>query len=385
MSDHFYIAGASSRAQTARAYIEYLNADQKLSAYLVSPEMTDNPSEMDGVKVLPITEIIAENLDTTASVYLGTRGVNHSKLETELRAIGFTDIIPVDMKLDMELRNAYLERYYREQGRELVRMDMLHNQDFLYSNSPKARDRIADDVELHADRGQNISTGIIYVASSMYDGKLQDVYQPLPEEAGLQVGAALTDNRLKDCKYYDDEGDNISRLNRQFCELTGLYWVWKHGEADYIGLVHYRRHFLLPDDWIRICDRYQIDVILPVPLYVAPSVAENYKNRHEAADWEYLESYIREQTIEEYEDFKRTMYGNLYSPCNMLIARREVLNELCSWLFPILFRMAEHGGTKDDSYQNRYPGFLSERLITYFFERRRERYNIVYCNKNFLN
>ena len=146
MSDHFYIAGASSRAQTARAYIEYLNADQKLSAYVVSPEMTDNPSEMDGVKVLPITEIIAENLDTTASVYLGTRGVNHSKLETELRAIGFTDIIPVDMKLDMELRNAYLERYYREQGRELVRMDMLHNQDFLYSNSPKARDRIAVDV-----------------------------------------------------------------------------------------------------------------------------------------------------------------------------------------------------------------------------------------------
>lgn len=385
MAAHFYIAGASSRAQTTRAYIEYRNADKKLSAFLVSPEMTDNPSEMDGVKVLPITEMIARNLDITAPVYLGTRGINHAKLETELRAIGFTNIIPVDMKLDMELRNAYLERYYREQGRELVRMDMLHNQDFLYTNSPKVRDRIADDVELRAGRRQNTGTGRIFVASSVFDGKLQDVYQPLPEEAGLQVGSALTDTRLQDCKYYDDEGDNISRLNRQFCELTGLYWAWKHEEADYIGLVHYRRHFLLPDDWIRICDRYQIDVILPVPLYVAPSVAENYKNRHEAADWEYLESYIREHTPEEYEDFKRIMYGNLYSPCNMLIARREVLNELCSWLFPILFQMAEHGGMKEDSYQNRYPGFLSERLITYFFESRRERYRLVYCNKNFLN
>ena len=305
MSNHFYIAGASSRAQTTRAYIEYLDADKKLSAYLVSPEMTDNPSEMDGVKVLSITETIARNLDITAPVYLGTRGVNHSKLETELRAVGFTNIIPVDMKLDMELRNAYLERYYREQGRELVRMDMLHNQDFLYTNSPKVRDRIADDVELHADRGQNTSTGRIYVASSVFDGKIQDVYQPLPEEVGLQVGSALTDTRLQDCKYYDDEGDNISRMNRQFCELTGLYWAWKHGEADFIGLVHYRRHFLLSDVLIRICDRYQIDVILPVPLYVAPSVAENYKNRHESADWEYLESYIREHTPEEYEDFRR--------------------------------------------------------------------------------
>ena len=41
----------------------------------------------------------------------------------------------------------------------------------------------------------------------------------------------------------DHTGDNISADNPYFSELTGLYWAWKNLDADYIGLVHYRRHF----------------------------------------------------------------------------------------------------------------------------------------------
>ena len=67
-----------------------------------------------------------------------------------------------------------------------------------------------------------------------------------------------------------------------------------------------------------------------------------------------------------------------------MIARKQVFDELCEWLFPIIFYVSEKGGIEEDNYQNRYPGFISERLITYFFEKNREKYKVVYADKNFL-
>ena len=66
----------------------------------------------------------------------------------------------------------------------------------------------------------------------------------------------------------DDTGDNISHLNRYFCELTGIYWAWKNydklGNPDYIGFSHYRRHLIFdetfqlpPAKWANFSPTYE--------------------------------------------------------------------------------------------------------------------------------
>ena len=359
--NNIYIAGASSRARTTKAYLEFLYPDTKVQAFLVSPEMDDNPTVQDGIPVLAI----GNGLDTQCKVYLGTRGVNHQKLTSELMAAGFNkdNIIPVSVDLDTKLRNDYVAKRYKLLGKDFTKFDSLSCQ--------------------HLSKKE--VNACIYQASSAFDSKLTDSYTHLKEEKLIQVGAALTDKRIADGVITDNIGDNISERNRQFCELTGLYWIWKHAKEDLVGLVHYRRHFLLPDNWVEIFEASKVDVILPVPLYVAPNVEVNYKERHMPSDWDFVMGYIKDHYSEDYDQAAAFFKDGFYSPCNMFIARRQVLDELCSWMFPIIFALADYAGTREDSYQNRYPGFISERLITYFFESRRDKYRVVYADKNFLS
>lgn len=62
----------------------------------------------------------------------------------------------------------------------------------------------------------------------------------------VQVGSAIAARRMEGMRH-DDEGENISAKNPQYCELTAQYWAWKNVEADYYGLCHYRRFLCFRD------------------------------------------------------------------------------------------------------------------------------------------
>lgn len=357
--DEIYIFGAHSRSQTLGVYLKKLNSELKIIAYLVDNDEI-NPDNIDGVPVLYLKSNL--NLNTTRKVYLGTRVIYHKEIAEKLKALGFKKIIFNTPALDIEFRNKYLKLYYSERGR---RFDKLEN--------------ITSDGRRHHHSGSSC----IYVVCSTSDVPLTEKWEIKPWMKMLQAGAALSDISI--AKLKDNVGEHISDRNKQFCELTGLYWIWKNSDEDIVGLEHNRRHFLLPDDWQKRMETNGIDVLLPTPLYVHPSLAGNYRARHIASDLDYVYSYVSNNCPKDGKALKDFLENTpIYSPCNMLIAKRNVLEEFCDWLFPIIFAAAEHGGMREDIYQNRYPGFLAERLMTYYFERHRDKYKVVYCDKNFM-
>lgn len=115
-----YIAGAHSRAQTLRVYLQYLYPDIQIESYLVD-DMTENDSVVGDIPVF----MIKEGLHTDYPVYIGTRRINHPKLIEELKSVGFSEIIPVTVDLDIQLRNEFIRKIYAEQGKKFVLIDDL--------------------------------------------------------------------------------------------------------------------------------------------------------------------------------------------------------------------------------------------------------------------
>ena len=143
----------------------------------------------------------------------------------------------------------------------------------------------------------------------------------------------------------DHTGDHISEKNPSFCELTGLYWIWKNIQADVVGLCHYRRYLsregrvLTGEDICRILKSY--DLILPdsarMPGY--QTEYEHYIDKHEVKDLECCLEVIREKYPEYETAFLWTLSSNLMTAGNIMVAPKPLFDSYCSWLFDILFEV----------------------------------------------
>lgn len=175
---------------------------------------------------------------------------------------------------------------------------------------------------------------------------------------------------------FDDEGDNISQKNANYCELTGLYWMWKNcKDDDIVGLTHYRRYFSNSYSKTKIltykdAEKYlkKNDIILPFIQHMPVSIKEHYcEESGLEKDLERIGKIIKDKYPEYYEDYNKFLDGQYTSFYNMFISKQEIFQDYCAWLFDILFELEKQVDYSDyNDYQKRIFGFLSERLLNVY-------------------
>lgn len=67
---------------------------------------------------------------------------------------------------------------------------------------------------------------------------------------------------------------------------------------------------------------------------------------------------------------------------NIIIARKNVLADYCSWLFPVLER-AEQLTNPTGERSDRYIGYMGETLETIYFMHNKDKLNIVHTGCTF--
>ena len=225
----------------------------------------------------------------------------------------------------------------------------------------------------------------------------------------MLVGAAGNDT---DCEYAKDDfikaeecdghdlcknrvEGGISEKNSTFCELTGLYAAWKNLDTDYIGLAHYRRHFLSvryrgffnkrrlkseKDRFSAVLKEKELKRYLPeikvfVPEkrnYYIETLYSHYAHTHYVRHLDMTRKIIENMYPGYIHSFDRIMYQRSGYMFNMMIMRKDLLNNYCTWLFNILFKLEEEiekDGKTLTGFQGRVYGRMSELLFNVWLNR----------------
>ena len=154
------------------------------------------------------------------------------------------------------------------------------------------------------------------------------------------------------------EGDNIDFLNPWYCELTGLYYLWKHVDDDIVGLEHYRRYFandrnqLLTEGEIREILKDHDVIVCETPLKnVALKQFEESEGKPNRVN---LFSIMYNSPSDLAKIIKQRLFIKSLISNNMFICKKEMINEYCEYFFDVIKDI------KLNDTNKRLIGFLSE-------------------------
>lgn len=207
-----------------------------------------------------------------------------------------------------------------------------------------------------------------------------DVYMP------IQVGRDEVDYDLG--FQTDLEGINIGNKHFAYSEYTAQYWAWKNlKEIDIIGFCHYRRYFCTQDNrnsfreltiiqekelfdinfsTKSLCGIFKkYDIILPKKKILTESNWNRYSRWFDVRNLKVIEKIIEENHPDYLLNFHSLLKDtNRLELLSIFIARWEVFDGYCNWIFSIL-EQAEKYADKDKNtlHEERALAYLGELLL----------------------
>lgn len=336
-ADKFYIYGAQVIAIGAYTAIKGLT-EKSPEAFVVS-DITNNPAEIDGISVREL-----DGLNKEVLIVVAVTELVQKEVVPFLQKNDYNNLIILTQHVEHELMSKYFDSIGRfpcvETGNLECNVDMA-----------------------------------LYEVSNHRDKPLSTHPDLFEYEYSIQAGATIADRII--CDKLDNVGINISDKNKQYCEMTAGYWVWKNTDHDWKGIEHYRRHLLVKPE--NLSD--DIDAILPLPYICYPNTMYQFRRFVSEDVKGALFKALKYIHPDEYEDYFKILNGKYQYTYNLVIAKNQVFNDYCKWFFEITEYMETMGDVVTDIRDTRALSYVAEVLTNLYFMYNSDRLNIRHVEK----
>lgn len=179
------------------------------------------------------------------------------------------------------------------------------------------------------------------------------------------------------------EGDNIDNVNPWYCEMTGLYYLWKHVDDEIVGLEHYRRYMtnsnkpiteaeakVLLEDYDLLCPIAQYSKTKPVKTYI--TLTKKWD------DFNYFLQFVKRYVSEDYyQACIFTLDSSYHLLGNMFIARKKFCDDYCDFIFDVLDNFMKFCKFTHHNLSKRICGYLTEFLFKAYCLCYNKKYKII--------
>ena len=330
----FAFYGAQVVAYGAYSAISYL-CKRTPECFIVSnPE--GNPNEIDGI---PVTLLDAVPTDTL--IIIAVTELLQNEIVLALQSRGYTHTF----RLTAHEEHLLMSAYYG--GIELFP---------LATKEPDRKNDLA-----------------LYEVRHHLDKPLHNHPALKSWEKPIQAGAELTDKCI--CEQLDNIGVNISAKNKQYCEASVMYWVWKNAKAPWVGIEHYRRHLLVSPDMLN----ESVDAILPLPYICYPNTQAQFTRFVGEEVVTLLLSALKMLYPDEYSVYVRCLQGKYHYAYNLIAAQLPVFSDYCQWAFRITNHIESLGIEKISN--SRALAYIMEQLTSIYFISNKKRLTIKHAER----